>query len=124
MQKAWKLDLTPWFVGANKPGLYPVKESLTQLLLNPRRPVSAEAALLADEIRAAKGGSVLLSNSEQSELMAAVNAYQAWKPEDVMLIRRILGASEVPITEAPAAGAGPEPVVEPAPKEPAQGDER
>ena len=82
---------------------YGVKEMLVGVLLHPSLQISGAELYsrmpIADKIKKADG-EVLLEEDEYAKLNAAVNTIQGFGMNDNELVRRVIEAEEVAVTEA------------------------
>jgi len=104
---ARKIDLTnypaPGLVQeSGEPVTYEVPSSMVALLFHPELKLSALDTLaanrLAEKIEQA-GASVLLDSAEYAQLKRAVDTFKGFTRNEVELVRRILEAPEVEVTE-------------------------
>ena len=100
-----RLSLEPYgFVvpGTKEEQPYDVISSVVALLTHPGRQLGVEGILsvgrIVDKVRNANG-SVLLEESEYTELLAAVNSFRGYSLGDIELVKRVQDAPTVNVAE-------------------------
>lgn len=115
--KARKIDLTPYPLThrpmnpEGKPYQYDVRGSLAELCFVPELQLTGRDVLSANRIAQTildAGPSLLLAEMDYSRLSAACLQHKGFTRDDVELVRRVLEAPEVEVTEVAAPAPSPE----------------
>ena len=94
-----KISLTPYPIPG---GDYDVRTSLAGILFIPQLRLAARDAIEHDRIARTiegAGDEVLLEEAEYARVRMAVEAYEGYSREDLELVRRVLEAPAVAVTE-------------------------
>jgi hypothetical protein len=105
-----KIDATDYKIKVRLPSgevintPYNVREMLVGIILHPSLGINGAELYkrlpICDKIKKSSDGTVLLEEDEYSKLLSAVNAIQGFGMNDSELVRRVIEAKEITVTES------------------------